>query len=140
MCGGFRLPTAPTKSTAPPTASRIAAYASTDPKGKAALEADIFREFAIYMRRMLAGTVMRHRFPRLFQAKQRWLRVRGVFATPRVWRVAREKRDFWRRLTADGACPETISGHRREIAAIEETLDGADFTAFVQHHAPELAA
>lgn len=120
-------------------ARRISEQASSGLEERDALEAKIYQEFAVYLRRMLAGTMMRHRFPKLFVAKQNLLRLKRPIALPRAWRIAKQEREFWRRLAQDGASAETIASQRAEMAQVGRTLDGDEFRRFVARNAPDLA-
>lgn len=120
-------------------ARRIAMAAVPSNKSDAEqLEADIYLEFAIYIRKMLAGTMMRHRFPRLFAVKTRLLRLKRVLSLPRPLRIAMQERDFWRRLADDGASSGTLASHREEMEQIRRTLTDEDFVRFVMRCAPVL--
>lgn len=120
-------------------AHRIAAEAvPTSDEQMQRLEADIYHEFAIYIRRMLAATMVRHRFPRLFAVKQRLLKVKSHLAIPRPLRSVMQESIFWRRLAGDGAAREALADHRKEVAQITQTLTGEEFVRFVRHNAPDL--
>lgn len=118
--------------------ARITAAATDDAASAAALEGEIVRGFSGGFRSMLTGLLLQGRFPKLYDARQKVRRIRGRLKPPRAWRLAKEERAFWRALAHDGATPDTIADHRREIAEVRRTLASAEFVDFVQRNAPEL--
>lgn len=121
-------------------ASTIAREAAkTDGSDQSELEERIREGYASILRRMLAGTMMRHRFPRLFALKQRLLAL-PRFRIPAPLRRKLDKKKLWEQLAADGATAEQIVAHARELDDIEATLQGDEFIEFVSRNAPELLA
>lgn len=82
--------------------------------------------------------------PRLERFKQhtravapQWLRQR---LSLRGLAVGRERESLFSHLRADGADDSYLAAFRGELAAIEDTLTGAEFTDFLSRHAPALLA
>lgn len=99
----------------------------------------IYHAYADQLRMMLANTVLRYRFPRLFAARQvfRGLPRPGL---PAVLRRKLNWKRIWQRLAADGADQDSISAHIAEMRLIEGTLQDDAFSRFVVSSAPELMA
>lgn len=103
------------------------------------IEDQIHQAYADHLRTMLANTLLRYRFPRLFAARQ------VLRAIPRLGLPAelRRKLDWvriWQRLASDGAGEDSIEVHRAEMLSIVATLEEDLFSRFVASSAPELMA
>lgn len=90
------------------------------------------------IRHMLAHTMLRHRFPRLFAAKQHLKRLGRFQVVPvRVRRMLRERK-FWRRFADDCGNATVLAAYMEEFRKIEATLQGDEFLSFVEANAPDL--
>lgn len=122
-------------------ASMIARKAAeADGCGQPELEERIRDAYAAVLRTMLAGTMMRHRFPRLFALKQRFLALPRPRLLPASLRRKLDKQKLWKHLASDGAASDTIRAHAKELEDIETTLRGDEFLKFVSRNAPDLLA
>ncbi len=92
------------------------------------------------LRKELANSVMRYRFPRLFDLKQRFLSLPRPRLIPAWMRRWLDRKGLWRQLALDGASRETIEAHLEELEEIEVTLQGREFAEFISRNAPELLA
>ncbi len=119
-------------------AERISSVASEDPEERTRIDREIRESFAAYLRNFFAGTTLHLRFPRLFKVKQTILGIRSALSMPIEWRVARQQRAVFKQLAEDRATQAVVDAHRRELRAIEETLEGTGLHAFVETHAPAL--
>lgn len=121
-------------------ASSVAAIAEQqEGADRRQLEEKILQGYAAILRRMLAGTMLRHRFPRLFTLKQRYLALPRL-RLPASMRRNRAKERLWRQLAAHGGERATIDIHQSELGDIQATLEGAEFIQFIASNAPELAS
>jgi hypothetical protein len=118
--------------------ARIAgAAAGGDRAAESELALQLREGYAEIMRRLLAGQLMRYRFPRLHALKQAVRRVPRPAMPFRVRRLS-ERAALWKQLASDGASADTIRGHARELGDIQATLEGPEFARFVSERAPEL--
>jgi glycosyltransferase domain-containing protein len=105
--------------------------------------ADEFRELvldahAAHLRHMLAHTMMRYRFPRLFRLKRRLSWTRELRIVPHRFREHLRTKQFWAALSRD--CPDKalLSQYHAGFAEIAISLQGDAFLSFVRSRAPEL--
>lgn len=99
---------------------------------------DILSGYAKDIRHMLAHTVMRHRFPRLFRFKQRLLWLQEVRVIPEWVQRGFERKRFWNKLSSYGADATLLGAYKEEFLGIETTLRGDGFLLFIKMNAPDL--
>lgn len=90
------------------------------------------------VRRVLASSMLRYRYPRLFALKQRIRALPRPRLVPRTLRCNLDKRKLWKSLAADGADRNTIAAHAAELEDVFATLQGDGFSEFLSRNAPEL--
>lgn len=93
---------------------------------------------AARLRHLLAHTMMRHRFPRLFRVKRSLSGIGRWSITPRRFREHLRTMKFWAALSRD--CPDhaMLARYRAELAEIAVSLQGDAFLSFARLRAPEL--
>ncbi len=122
-------------------ATKVAcSVAQSDGCNQAEFEERFGEIYTDVLRKMLANTVMRYRFPRLFDLKQRFFSLPRPRLIPAWVRRRLDKKSLWKQLALDENGSDTIAIHAKELADIEATLQGDEFIKFVSLNAPELLA
>jgi glycosyltransferase domain-containing protein len=98
----------------------------------------ILDAYAWQLRHMLGHTMMRHRFPRLFQIKQKLLWLKKLRVTPAWYQRRLKKKNFWREFSIDCTDATLLAAYKEEFQNIETSLQGDEFQAFVKTNAPDL--
>ena len=120
-------------------ASTIATEAMRiDEKNSSGLRDTILDAYANYIRHLLGATMMRHRFPRLFQLKQKLLLLKGLELTPRWYKRRLLESKFLRGLSNDFLDKSLLKAYRSDFNQVETTLRGDEFLSFLQANAPDL--
>ena len=122
-------------------ATKVAhSVAQSDGCNQAEFEERFGEVYTDVLRNKLANTVMRYRFPLLFDLKQRFFSLRRPRLMPAWLWCWLDRKGLWRQLALDGASKETIEAHLEELEEIEVTLQGREFAEFISRNAPELLA
>ena len=98
----------------------------------------ILNAYAVYLRHLLGHTMMRYRFPRLFQIKQKLLWLKNLQILPLWYRKRKGKKNFWKELSNDCTDPTLLNKYREDFRNIENSLQGDEFLIFIKNNAPEL--
>jgi glycosyltransferase domain-containing protein len=103
-----------------------------------ALGEDILDAYAARLRHFLGHTMMRYRFPRAFQAKQKLLWLKNIQVVPAWFQQWWSRKIFWREVFMDSRDKALMESYRLEFSHIEAALRGDEFLTFVREYAPEL--
>ena len=102
------------------------------------LKEEILDSYAENLRHMLGHTMMRHRFPRLFQFKQRSQWVRNLRIVPAYFRQIFDQRKFLNELAIECRDQAKFQAYKFEFSRISASLSNDSFLAFVRENAPDL--
>lgn len=119
-------------------ASKVAAEATRGvSKKQNELEKSLYHAYAANLRKDLAGTMLRYRFPHLYALKQ-GLKSLWRPQLPSSLRVGLDKKRIIKSLKSDGADRIELAAFETELRNIIQTLQSSEFSAFVKSEAPDL--
>ena len=111
-------------------------------EGPGTLKANELKEcildaYAENLRHYLGHTMMRHRFPRLFQIKQNLLWIKKIRLVPLQLQRLIDQNKFWHEMSTDCKDHRLIEAYKSEISLIDNYLQDDSFVTFLRNNAPD---